>query len=527
VMNSYSSVDGLPCGASRAILTDLLRGELGFDGVVVADYFTLDFLESQHRVADNPVDAAQRAIEAGLDVELPMLSSFAHLGNLVDEGKLDIVVLDRAVHRALSVKFRLGLFESPYVDEDAAGAVFDTPEQRTLARQIAQQSVVVVTNRGALPIATGVHTMAVIGPTADDQRLLQGDYHYPAHLEILGQGGHLPEAGAAFAPGAYYTPHITPLAGIHARAGDAKRVLHAPGCAINGDDTSGIGAAVDVAQRADIALVFVGGRSGLVEECTVGEARDAASLGLTGRQSELIDAVIATGTPTVVVLISGRVHALPEVAERADAMVYAWCPGEEGGNAIADVLFGDVDATGRLPVSIPRSVGHIPAHYNHRAGGGGSQFYGDYADSPVAPLFPFGSGLSYTTFDYRDLCVASDKPTTDSSFSLEVIVENTGLRAGTEIVQLYLRDEVASVARPDRQLAGFARVELPAGEARTLHFEVDPTQLAFHDETMGLVIEPGTLRAFIGGLECAFELDGSRRTISRRDIVATRVTIER
>ena len=547
VMNSYSSVDGLPCAGSHAVLTGLLRDELGFDGVVVADYFSVALLITHHRTAADRGAAAAQALAAGLDMELPAIDCYRDLEAEVASGRLDVEVVDQAVRRAVSAKFRLGLFERPYVDAGAAPARFQTSDQRALARRAAAESVVLLANDGVLPLPPDAGTVAVIGPGADDERLLQGDYHYPAHVEIVYLGGSrddpdsespaderdgrvpfLPEAGGAFSPGPYFSPHVTPLAGLRDAFGDA-RVTHAAGCGVSDDDRSGFDAAVAVARTADVAVVVVAGRSGLRPECTVGEARDAVDLGLTGVQEELVDAITATGTPTVVVVLSGRVHTLGRVARDAAALVQLWPPGEEGGHGLADVLTGAADASGRLPVSLPRHVGQVPLHYDHLSGGGRSMFYGDYVDSPASPLFPFGHGLSYTTFAYDDLRV--NATTTSEPLTVSVAVTNTGARAGTETVQLYATDEVASVVRPYRQLVGFARVRLEPGMCRDMTFTVHPSRLAFYDADMRFVCEPGRVTFRVGASShdvratASAELSGRTTPYRQREIVATEVTV--
>jgi beta-glucosidase len=534
VMNAYNSVDGLPCAGSRAILGDLLRDELGFEGVVVADYFAVALLALTHRTAADRAAAARQALAAGIDVELPALDCYAELGAAVRDRSVDEALVDRSVRRVLIQKMQLGLLEMPYVDAGAAPSLFDTTDDRALAREAAARSICLLTNHGVLPLRADVGRLAVIGPAADDARLLQGDYHYPAHLEILylgadGHGGRglLPEAGGAFAPGPYFVRHVTPLEAIRAAGTD---VVFERGCDVADPDRSGIAAAVRSAVSADVAVVCVGGRSGLTLGCTVGEARDATGLGLTGAQPELVESVIATGTPTVVVLIGGRVFALPSVAEQAAALVQAWLPGEEGGNAIADVLFGVTNPAGRLPVSIPRSVGQVPVHAGHRAGGGRAAFHGDYADSPVTPLFAFGHGCSYTSFSYEGLAVSAG--TTHDPLEVAVSVRNTGARAGDEVVQLYVVDEVASVARPDLQLVGFARVALAPGTQRRVRFRVHPSRLAFYDRAMRFVVEPGTFRILIGAsaadvrLEARATLGGPVAEYRQAAVVSTRVTVE-
>ncbi len=507
MMNAYCSIDGLPCGGSAAILTELLRDELCFDGLVVADYYAVSLLVTHHHTAADRAEAAAQALAAGLDLELPALECYGELVRLVEDGTVDVGLVDRAARRVLATKFLLGLFEKPFADEARVASVFETGEQRALARHAAARSVVLLRNEGdllPLDLREMHRRIAVIGPLADTVRGLQGDYHYPAHSEITYEQNSatattpvdLPEAGGAFAAGRHYTEHVTPLTGLRSAARNGASVDHAEGCAITGDDRSGFEAATALAARADVAIVCVGGESGLMQHSTVGEARDASDLSLTGVQQELVEAVVATGTPTVVVVIGGRVFALPWIAANVPAVLMAWLPGEEGGHAIADVLTGATNPSGRLPLTLPRTVGQVPIHGGHRFGGGRSQFWGDYTDGPTSPLFPFGHGLSYTTFEYADLDVAPGA-TTESS-KVQVRVTNTGSRAGEDVVQLYVTDEVASVARPRRRLIGFGRVALEPGETQTASFTVHPSRLAFYDTNMRFVCEPGAFTFAVG-----------------------------
>lgn len=542
VMNSYSSVDGLPCAGAPSLLTDLLRGELGFDGTVVADYYAVRLLMTHHRVAADKQEAAVLALTAGLDVELPRFDCFRTLADAVGAGRLPAAAVDRAVARVLELKLRLGLFEQPYVDADAAGAVCGTGAQRGLARRAAAASVVVLANDGVLPLGAGVGTVAVVGPGADDPRLLQGDYHYPAHQELL-----LMTAAPAAAPtpdgeplflwpegleggvARYAGRHVTPLEAIRDAAGPHTTVVHNRGCEVTGDDRTGIAAAARAAGGADVAVVVLAGRSGLSPEATVGEARDAVDLGLTGVQEELARAVLATGTPTVVVVLSGRVHTLAGVVEGAAAAVQVWPPGEEGGHGLADVLFGVVDPSGRLPVSLPRHVGQVPVHYSYRAGGGKAMFLGEYTDCATSPLFPFGHGLSYTSFERGP--VRARAGSTAEPVEVTVSTANVGDRAGVDVVQLYVTDPVASVARPERQLVGFARVPLEPGEGRRVTFRVHPARLAFFDPAMRFVTEPGRLAFSVGASsgdlygEASVDLHGPATEFTQRDVRQTAVTL--
>lgn len=505
VMNSYSSVDGLPCAGSPALLTGLLREELGFAGTVVADYGAVAMLMTHHHVAATSGEAARLALTAGLDMELPALDCYGDpLKAEIEAGRVPLEAVDTAVRRVLRLKFQLGLFEQPYVDESAAEVAFQTPAQRSLARRAVAESIVLLSNDGVLPLNPAVKRLAVIGPGADNPRLLQGDYHYPAHLEMIYAAPHMPEgtglvvpqARGRYAPGPYYTPHVTPLAGLRAALDPEVEISYAKGCEVLGEDRSGFAEAVRATQQADVAVVVVAGRSGLLRPVTVGEGNDAANLDLTGVQPELVAALAATGTPLVVVVLSGRIHTLASIAEHAGALLQMFPAGEEGGSGLADVLTGQVNPSGRLPVSLPRLVGQVPVHVGHRAGGDRAMFFGDYIDSPTTPLFAFGHGLSYTTFAYRNLGVQATDTTEPLTVSIEV--QNSGEYAGDEVVQLYSRDLVASVARPTRTLLGFARVPLAPGQARRVTFTVHPSRLAFYDPCMRFVTEPGTFTFSIG-----------------------------
>ncbi|HVC79844.1 MAG TPA: glycoside hydrolase family 3 N-terminal domain-containing protein [Chloroflexota bacterium] len=538
VMNSYTSIDGIACCGSRAIFTDLLRDELGFAGAVVSDYFAIPALRSYHRVAATLGEAANLALTAGVDMELPTQECYGEpLKAEVEAGRLPLTIVDEAVRRVLRLKFRLGLFEEPYVDADAAPAAFETRDQRELARAAVAESVVLLSNDGVLPLAPTLRRLAVIGPGADDPRLLQGDYHYPAHLEIIYNATEnplhpslVPKATGDYAPGPYYTPHVTPLAGLRAALGSTTTITHARGCEVLGEDRSGFDEAIAAAREAEAVIVVVAGKSGLMRPATVGEFNDAVNLDLTGVQQQLVEAIAATGTPLVVVVLSGRVHTLAEVAARANALLYLFPPGEEGGNGLADVLTGAASPSGRLPVSLPRSVGQIPVHASRRAGGDRVMMLGDYIDSPTSPLFPFGHGLTYTTFTYSSFSVRAGATT--APIEVAIVVRNAGARGAAEVVQLYCRDEVASVARPDRILVGFARVRLEPGQAARLTFTVHPSRLAFFDPQMRFVVEPGDFTFAIGAsaanikAEGTVTIEGAVTPYRQRDIVATVVRVE-
>lgn len=526
IMNAYSELDEVVVASSRAILTDLLRGELGFDGLVSSDYEAIPMLSSFHHVAVDRSEAACLALQAGIDVELPTTDCYGEpLRQAVQEGKVDPALLDTAVSRILQKKFELGLFENPYVPVDQVAAVYETPAQRSLARQIAQQSIVLLKNEGnLLPLPEDLKTIAVIGPNAHQARNLLGDYTHPAHVEsLLFRRPELAEVLRSDREPDRRMSGSIQLSGvleaIQTHVAPGTRVLFAPGCEINSADRTGFEQAIKAAGEAEVAIVVVGDKSGLTPDCTCGESRDRAELGLPGIQEELVHAIVATGKPVVVVLINGRPLSIPWIAEHVPALVEAWLPGEEGAAAAADVIFGKVNPGGKLPMSFPRTVGQIPIFYNHKPSGGHSHWHGDYVSSSTKPLFPFGHGLSYTRFEFSNLQIAPDLVEPGANVLIGVDVTNRGERLGDEVVQFYTRDEFASTPRPVMELKGFKRLTLAPGECQTVLFDLDTDQLAFYDQETHLVLEPGTIQVLLGSsaqdirLTGSFELTGNQKRI--------------
>jgi len=504
IMNGYHELDGIPCGASAALFNNLLRGEIGFEGQVVSDYFAVDQLCSYHHVARDKREAARLALEAGIDIELPSTDCYgAPLLEAVRAGQIDEALVNQAVRRVLTAKFLLGLFENPFVDEGRAVEVFDTPAQRALARSLAQKSTVLLKNEGELlPLKKDLASIAVIGPNADSVRNLVGDYAYPAHIETLiemarenpfGQ----PEA-RDIALIEQFVPIISVLEGIRRKVSPQTQVRYAQGCEVLGESREGFAEAVALARQSEVAILIMGGKSGLTDGCTSGEARDRASLGLPGVQQALVEAIYETGTPVVVVLVDGRPLALPWIAAHVPALLHAWLPGEEGANAIADVLFGDANPSGRLPISVPRDVGQVPVYYNHKVSGGRSHWKGDYVELSARPLYPFGYGLSYTQFSYRNLSITPAEVAAGGSVAVSVEVTNVGAREGDEVVQLYVHLPAASVTRPVKELKGFARVPLAPGQTRRVTFHLAVNQLGFYDRRMQYVVEPGPVEVMVG-----------------------------
>lgn len=524
VMHSYGELDGVPCAASHWLLTQVLRGEWGFQGTVVSDYFGVEMLHSHHRLAHNKAEAARLALEAGVDVELPETDCFGGpLRDLVDQGLIPIRLIDQAVLRTLWLKFALGLFEEPYVDLEKTRKIFSVAgggEARQLAVQIAQKSIVLLKNDGLLPLKRDLTSIAVIGPHADEPRNYLGDYHFPAHFNpISGQADEASQVGDADQREACEELRITTLlAAIRARVSPATRVLHARGCDLAGKSNDEFAEAIQKAKEADVAVVAVGDRSGLTPECTSGETRDSASLQLPGPQEELVQAVANTGTPVVLVLFSGRPYVLTSLVERVGAALAAWLPGEAGGEAVADVLFGQVTPGGKLPISFPRSSGQLPVYYSHKPSGGRSHFWGQYVDSPTDPLFPFGHGLSYTRFTYSDLRVEPDEVPPTGTVSIHLKITNSGDWEGDEVVQLYVGRAHGSVTRPVKELKGFCRLSLRPGEKKLVAFVLPMEALAYHDRDMRLVVEPGEYRVMVGSSSADIRLIGSFRITGARQL---------
>ncbi len=515
VMNGYQEIDGIPCASSKELLVDILRGEYGFKGLIVSDYFAIAQLMEYHHVAADRSAAARMALEVGMDIELPTPDGYAEplLQGLAD-GTIDIALVDACVRRVLTAKFEWGLFENPFVDEGRVPEIFSKPSSVELSRTIAQQSIVLLKNEGnLLPLARTIGTIAVIGPSAHSARLLQGDYHYPSHFEHMFNPNVSPDAPTAAHDDVvnwegHFPPTVTILDGIRQLVSPDTQVLYAHGCDILSTDTSGFSEAVEAAQRADVAVVVVGDKSGLAPGCTSGESVDRAILDLPGIQQQLVEAIHATGTPTVVVLTNGRPLTLNWIAEHIPAVLVAWLPAEQGGAAIADVLFGEVNPGGKLPMSFPRHVGQLPLYYNHKPSGGRSHWQGRYVEMDTDPLYPFGFGLSYTQFEYSDLHISHREAAATDIVQISLRVTNCGARAGDEVVQLYVCDPVASVTRPVQALKGFVRIMLRPGEHKTVTFDLDVRHLAFYDRDMRYQVEPGIVRIEIGSSSKDIRLRG-------------------
>ncbi len=518
IMNAYPELDGEVVAASRSILTNLLREKLGFDGLVVSDYEAVVMIHNYHHMAAGKSQAAALALNAGIDVELPTVDCYAGaLEAALEAGEVNLETIDLAVERHLQAKEALGLFEHPYVDEQRVLENFETAENRALAREIAQKSMVLLKNDGLLPLDKQIGTLAVIGPNAANGRHQLGDYSYQAMIELLvsqePEGSLLAGLNTESLAGQVQITDV--LAGIQTVASPTTRVLYARGCDVLGGDTSGFAEAVDAASQADAVVLVLGDRAGLTLECTTGETRDSADLRLSGVQEELARAVLAVGKPVAVVLINGKPLALPWLDEQANAILEAWLPGEEGGSALAAILFGEANPGGKLPISFPRSVGQIPVFYNHKRTGMHSNWYTNYVNETVTPLYSFGHGLSYTRFEYKDFRLNQQYAKSGETVDISVHVTNTGEQAGDEVVQLYTRDEYASVPRPVKELRGYRRIRLQPGETCRVVFHLQVEQLAFYDLDLNLVLEPGDVAVMVGSSSEDIRGSGSFEIVSK------------
>jgi beta-glucosidase len=490
VMASYNEIDGVPSHASEWLLRDVLRKEWGFKGFVVSDYYAIWELHHRpdthgHFVAKDKRQACELAVKAGVNIEFPEPDCYLHLVELVRKKILKESQLDELVAPMLFWKFKMGLFDDPYVDPDEAARVVGCDANRRLALQAARETITLLKNENHLvPLDPAkLKTIAVIGPNA--------------HRSLLGGYSGVPKH------------NVTVLDGIKAKVGDCVKVLHSVGCQItvggswNQDevvasdpvaDRRQIAEAVEVAKQADVIVLAIGGNEQTSREAwNLKHMGDRTDLDLIGRQNELVQAMLATGKPVIVLLFNGRPLAINDVAENVPVIFECWYLGQETGHAVADVLFGDFNPGGKLPISFPRSAGHLPVFYNYKPSARRGYLFAD-----VSPLFPFGFGLSYTTFEIKNIRLAKKKIKRTESTRVSVDVTNTGKRVGTETVQLYIRDLVSSVTRPVKELKGFQKISLQPGETKTVTLEITPDLLAFYDVQMKYVVEPGEFEIMVG-----------------------------
>lgn len=493
IMPAYNEIDGVPCTVNSELLEDLLRKEWGFKGMVITDCGAIDMLASGHDTAEDGMDAAIQAIRAGIDMEMSGEMFGKHLFEAVRLGKLETEVIDQAVLRVLTLKFRLGLFENPYVDPDRAEQVIGSDDHRRIARQLAAEGTILLKNEGdLLPLSKTSGTVAVIGPNADQGYNQLGDYTSPQPQEHV----------------------ATVLKGIrHKFVDETQRVLYAPGCRIKDDSKEGFDLALSCAEQADTIVMVLGGSSardfgeGTIDlrtgasqvtehswsDMDCGEGIDRMNLQLSGVQLELFQEIHKLGKPIVVVYINGRPIAEPWIDEHAHAILEAWYPGQEGGHAIADILFGDVNPSGRLTISIPKHVGQLPVYYYGKRSRGKR-----YLEEDSKPRYPFGYGLSYTKFSYSDLKVEPEIIGVDEQATVSLNVTNSGDREGSEVVQLYISDAASQYTRPAKELKGFHKMNLKPGETRTVNFTVGAEELKYIGKNYNYVVEPGLFHVMVG-----------------------------
>lgn len=516
VMNAYHDIDGIPCAASKELLTGILREEWGFDGIVVSDYFAIERLISHHATTGDKKYAAKQAIEAGIDVELPYLDCFGNpLIDAVTEGIISEKVIDTALERHLKIKYEFGLFEDDVTSVNPM-ELYKEESNINLALELARKSIVLLKNEGdILPLNKKIRNVAVIGPNAASKRNLLGSYTYMSLNEHFGS----PESDES--PKENFTGReiVDILEAIKNKLGSGSRVRYAKGCDIIGKVTKDFAESVAIAEEADVAIIVVGDKAGMFEGGTSGEGIDRVCTGLYGVQEDLVKAVAATGTPIVLVLVNGRPLTIRDASEKAQAIVEAWLPGEQGGNAVADVLFGDYNPGGKLPVSLLKSQGQHPLMYNIKK----VNFHKRYLDEDMKPLYPFGHGLNYTSFMYTDLSVSPESSEGRGAIKIGLNIKNTGGICGEEVVQLYVNDVIASLPRPIKELKGFKRLALESGEQKKVEFTLYTDQLAFHNKNMKLAVEPGKYIFLVGSssedirLEGEFELSGDGYEVNRNE----------
>lgn len=543
IMNSYGTIDGELIIASKHILNDLLRDEMGFDGLVVSDYMSINLAVDLNIGAD-PADAGVKALVAGLDVELPAPYGYGEgLISAVERGDLDERFIDRALHRMLTLKDKLGLLHDNGARDELIPGAYDPASTRAHSLKAAREAIVLLKNNGLLPLTRTPRKIAVIGPHADSIRLFFGCYTGPASVDLVMSGTMSEMAGMLDFPeltASFEQPPLAPLLpgsnvrseppavehALRAMFGattptivDALRdrcpeaaITYVRGCDVAGDDRSGFDEAVAAAMNADVVIFTAGGKYGWGSSCTSGEGIDTSNVGLPGVQEELAQRIHATGTPAVLVHMDAKPLSSEFIAANYSAVLENWFPGESGGEALVDVLFGDYNPAGRLPMTAVRDAGQIPLYAAHRRSNSvssqGTMIINKYVESTKAPLFHFGEGLSYTTFDYSNLVV---DPTVDAegTVTVQCDVTNTGERDGDEVIQLYVRDDLSSMVRPVQELAGFARVHIQAGQTKTVRFAMRADQFAFLSVDMKWIVESGAMTVRVGASSADIRLTGS------------------
>lgn len=540
IMNSYGVIDGEMVIGSEEILTKLLREEMGFDGFVVSDYMSINKM-TDLKISGTPQEAGIQALKAGLDIELPTPYGYStDMLALLEKDEKAQAAFDRAVRKVVETKVKLGLFERPAGRKELLEKAYDRTTAGALTQKAARESIVLVKNDGLLPIEKGMKKIAVIGPHADSIRLLFGCYTYPAALDRDLSGAMSDMAGMEsvsretqenpnrmpYFPGStvrgtapiveeelrknYKGRTVTILQALREKFTDAE-ITCVKGCDVAGEDRSGFDEAVEAAEKADIVIVTGGGKYGWGSNCTIGEGIDTDRIGLSGVQEELAVRIAATGTLAVYVHMNARPLSSEKIYEQYGAVLEIWYPGEAGGRALADVLAGDYNPAGRLPMTVLRNAGQVPMYSGQKNGsgyhGGNGMVLGKYVEGKKTPLHYFGEGLSYTTFEYSELKM-TEKVGSGDSVEVSCTITNSGERDGDEVVQVYVSDEMACMLRPAQELAGFYRVHLSAGESRRLHFSMRADQFAFLDREMRWIVEAGRMTVKVGSSSKDIRLAG-------------------
>lgn len=475
-MTAFNELNGIPATGNQFLFNQILREEWSFGGFVVTDYTSIPEMIA-HGVPANEAEAVEMAIKANVDMDMQSGLYSSELPKLVEQGKVDEAEIEEAAGRILRQKFKLGLFDDPYrySDKQRAEKEILSEKNRAVALEMAKESIVLLKNEnGLLPLKKDFDSIAVIGPLADNKKDLLGSWSAAGHWE----------------------DNVTLLSGIQTAVDDSVQINYTQGTSISGDDSTNFSDAVELARNADVAIVALGESRNMS-----GEAASRATLDLPGRQQQLLEAIHATGTPVVLVLMSGRPLAITWADKNIPAILETWFLGTEAGNAIADVLFGDYNPSGKLTVTFPRTVGQVPYYYNHKNTGRpptDQKYTSKYIDVENSPLYPFGFGLSYTTFEYSGLSLGSNQISKTDSVEVSVMIENTGDRPGQEIVQLYIRDLFASISRPVKELRGFEKIYLEPGESKQVTFTLKPEDLSFYNHEMNKVVEPGKFNIMVG-----------------------------
>ena len=538
VMNSYSVVNGEAISNSKHYLSTVLRGELGFDGMVISDYTSIEKLVNTYNICESIEKAGADSLNAGIDIEAPVPNTFRmkNLLQALEDGSLSQESIDKAVERVLTLKFRLGLFENPYPEIESYSE-FHNEKAKAAVYKAARESLVLLKNENeTLPLKKTIKKIAIIGPAADSLRALYGAYTYPAGIELALENIVTAQPGMKdmrqLVESRKDSPGIKPIKNskenpqlqkvLRSMYPDAvtlkeelakflpdAEILYAKGCEFSGDDVNGFDEALKVAENADVVLLAVGGKNGWGGCCTIGEGIDSKDIGLPGVQNALASQIFKANPNTVVIHMDGRPLASEEIVEKAPAIIEAWQPATYGAKAIMETLFGDYNPAGRLPFTAARYAGQLPVYYNMKNGAGNKGlkdsaiFSEGYIDGTSEPLFWFGHGLSYSTFEYSDMVLSNRNPDASDEMTATVKITNTSNRDGEEVVQLYVTDQVACVVRPVKELVGFKRIGLKAGESKSLQFRWKLSQMAFRDLDMNWKVEKGEMIAEI----CASAFD--------------------